>query len=164
MAGTALAQINPLPAVLSGIFGERAGPGNIVCIDVNSGCFRIHRRAAPFRATIEAGKDDGIFSNGERHELAFAAESAEALDCPLMRGSRAVGQKILGQNLPRVGSWTRRKGLFGPSDFTGHVTGRVIASLHWKERLSVGAVEQINESLFGDLRDRVYVVPIALHG
>ena len=59
------------------VLDQAAGPGDVVGVDVDDAGGGIDGRSAPFRAAVEAGKDDGLFADAEGNELAFAAEGAE---------------------------------------------------------------------------------------
>ena len=160
----ALIQVERLGSVLRGVFGERAGPGHIVGIDVENAGLGIGGRAAPLRAAIESGKDDRIFADAEGDELAFAAKAAEFFERPLMGFGRAVAQKILGQKLPREGRRLRGQALLLRGDFSGNIAGRIVAAVDGKQRRAVRAVEKKYEALLGGLRDCVDFLAVALHG
>src|SRR5215469_137281 len=121
MADGALGKVEPAGAVLAGVGGERAGPGNVVGVYVDNPRFGINRGAAPFGSAIESGKDDGVFAYAERHELAFAAEFAELLERPAVDFWRAVREHVFGEQLPRKGHRLGRQRLLGGGDFARDV-------------------------------------------
>ncbi len=47
---------------------QAGGPGHLVGVDVEKLCFGIKGAAAPLRAAVEAGEDDGFLPDPERHE------------------------------------------------------------------------------------------------
>ena len=78
-----------------------------------------------------------------------------------LRGS--VGQKIFGESLAserrRVG-WKR---LFGSGYFAFHCACWILVIFDREERISVGSIEEIHETLLCGLRDCINVFPVALH-
>src|ERR1700687_6106286 len=103
MAGGALIQIERLPARFpaAGIFRQGSGPGYIVGVDVKDRGFRVHGRAAPFRATVKAREYDRWLADGERKKLASATELPELLDRPSVSLGSAGGQHVFGETLAR---------------------------------------------------------------
>ena len=57
-------------------------PGDVVGVDVEDAGRGIERRAAPFRAAVEAGEDDRLLADRERHELPVAAEGCGTARAP----------------------------------------------------------------------------------
>src|SRR5215469_15915634 len=96
-------------AAAFGIFGEAAGPGHFVGVDVEDAVFDIDCRAAPFGTTIKAGEDDSLLSDGERDELAVAAEGAELIKGVFVSLWSAISQGIFGEAL--TGEWFGCRGL-----------------------------------------------------
>jgi hypothetical protein len=92
MAHCALTQVKVLRTISAGIFREGTRPCDVVGIDVNDSGLRIDGRTTPLCATIEARKDNGIFSDAERNELSFTAKFTKFLDCPLMHLRSPIGK------------------------------------------------------------------------
>src|SRR5260370_1003068 len=66
--------------------------------------------------------------------------------------------------MPRTRRGAGGKRLFGSGNFAGHSAGRIFAGFDGEKRLSVAAVEEIDETLFRRLRYRINLFPVALHG
>src|ERR1700730_4991571 len=148
MAHRALAQVNVLWAVSPGIFGESAGPCNVVGVDVNDSGFRIHRGTAPLGPAIESWKDDGILSDVERNELSFAAKFTKFLHSPLMHLRSAIGKQLLGERLASKWRGAGRERLLGSGHFAGHITCGILSRFDRKQRLARNAIKKIYEPLF----------------
>jgi hypothetical protein len=125
--------------------------------------FGIERLAAPFGSAVEAGEDHRRFLNGEREELAIAAEPLEFGRCPRVRLWRSVRQHIGGE--PLAGEWQghHRQRLFGGGFFARHRTGWILLVLDRKKRRTAGAIEEVDEALLGGLRDSFDAPPVARH-
>ena len=79
---------------------------------------RIDRGAAPLRAAVEAWENHGVGANAEGDELSRTSELAEFLQRPLMDFRRAVGKKVLGEELASEGLLARvGRGCSSSSDF-----------------------------------------------
>ncbi len=148
----------------SGVLRQGPGPGYVVRIDVENPCLRIGRRPAPLGPAVESGKYDGVFTHAEGNELSLAAKAPELRDRPPMHVGRSLAEKILGEQLAR--EWRRfcgqtllRRGLL-----SRHIARRIIPALEGKQRLSVGAIEEKDEALFGRLGHGLDSLSFAVHG
>ena len=128
----------------------------------NNPRFRIHGGAAPFRASVETGKDHRVFSNGKWHELPRAPELPEFLDGPLMDLRSPIRQHVFGEDLARKRRGLSGKRLFGSGDFTRHAARGIAARLDRKQRTPIRAIEQINKSLLAGLGNRIHVFAVVL--
>src|SRR5712664_864402 len=164
VADAALAHIDGARAIFAGVRGERARPCDVIRIDVDDSGLCIHGGAAPFRATVEAGKNYRIFSYAEWNELPFTAEFLEFFQRPLMCFRRAHGQQVYGEKLARKRRGACRKRLFGSRNFAGYGARWIFAGLDGEKRPSVDAVEEIDESLFCCLRYGIDFLSVTLHG
>src|ERR1700693_3159400 len=148
MAHCALTEIKVLRTVSASIFGEPAGPRDVVGVDVNDSGFRIHPGTTPFCPAIESWKDHGIFSDAEGNELSFAAKFTKFLEGPLMHLWSAIGEQLLSESLAskwRGLGWER---LLRGGDFAGYITRRILSRFDRKQRSACGALKKINETLF----------------
>ena len=163
MANPALVQVNTLSAVLPGVGRQRAGPGHFVRIHVDDSRLRVHRRAAPLRAAVEAGKHYRVSSHAEGNEFSVADQGAEFLLRPLVRLGGSVGEQVLAKKLPRVRRREHGKRLFAGGNFSRYRAGGILVILDRKKRRSIGSIEEIHKTLFRRLRHRIDVFAIALH-
>src|SRR3974390_1618731 len=145
-------------------FGQGAGPGDIVGVDVEDCGVWIDRGAAPFRATIETGKDYRVFTDAEGNELAFAAKRFEFLESPLVNSVGAFCERVLGEILAGEGSGACGEPLLACGYFARKSAGRIVAVFDGKEWLAGGAVEKEDEALLGGLRDGLDGFSVALRG
>src|SRR5208283_3442032 len=144
--------------------GKRTGPGDVIGVDIDNRGFRIDSRAAPLRTSIETREDHRVFAHGERKKLALIAEGAEFFERPLVNLWSAIGKKIFRQGLPRERSGLGGKTLLRGGNFTRHVAGRIRMIVNWEKRSTQGAIEQIDETLLGSLRNGVNFLAIAGYG
>src|SRR5215472_13549231 len=158
---SALGQIDVPRAVGTGIFRKGASPGHVVRIDVDDSRLRIDRRATPFRAAVKTRKDYRVFADAKGDELPVITKGLELFERPAVRFWRPVGQKVCAQSLPGKGRGPCRKRLFRGGLLAPKIAGRIFPILDREKRSSIGAVEKIEESLFGGLRDRVDVLAAA---
>ena len=121
MANAALGHIGGLGSVARGILRECAGPSEVIGVQIQDAGLGIGSLAAPFGATIETGKDDGVFAHGEGDELAIAPKGAKMFQCPGVGFGRAIGEQIFGEALARIGSGPGGQRLFGRGHLSGHV-------------------------------------------
>ena len=77
---------------------------------------------------------------------------------------RARGQKILSEKLARKGRGASGKRLLEGGNFAGHSARRIFLGRNGEKRLSIGAVEEIDEALFCCLRYSINFFSVALHG
>ena len=75
----------------------------------------------------------------------------------------AAGQHVFREILTRKCRGRGWKRLFGGSNFALHRAGRILAIFDGKERLASRAFEQIDEPLFGRLRNRFNVLAVTFH-
>ena len=95
-------------------------------------------------------------SDAEGNELAFAAKCAELFESPLVRFGSALGQQIFGETLARVRRGFCREAAAPRRRLRrARSLARILAILDGKQRLAGGAIEQIDETLLGGLRDGV---------
>ena len=103
MAGGAFLHVE-LPAARSGDRRrEHARARHLRRAHVEQARRRIEGRSAPAAAAVEAGEDDGLDADVERHELPVAAEAPERLEHGGVRGGRPPRQHVLGQPLAGEG-------------------------------------------------------------
>src|SRR5215469_7198581 len=105
MANGALALINGLSTqAAGGVLGQLDRPCHFIGIDVENSGVGIERRATPLSSAVEPGENDGVFSGAQRNELPIAAIAAELLENPFVRLRSPVGEPVVGQALPGIGS------------------------------------------------------------
>ena len=81
-----------------------------------------------------------------------------------MRFRCALGEKVFGETLASEGRGNGWKRLFFRGDFAGNVAGRIWLRLEREKWFAGDAIEEIDETLFGSLRDGVDRFAVALHG
>src|SRR5260370_1212622 len=104
------------------------------------------------------------FGNPGMRPLPFAARSSELLESPAANFRRAVGQHFFSEKLARIGSGLGGKRLLGGGDFAGNGARGIFPIFHGEKRFAVAAVEQIDKTLLGGLRDGIDTFATALHG
>lgn len=124
------------------VFGEAAGPDDVVGVDVDDAGFDVDRGAAPLGAAVKAGEDDGLFVDGEGDKDAVADEGFELFGCPGVSFGGAGGEHVGGEELAGVGrgdGWDR---LGEGGFFAGGGGGGEGVLCDGEERVAVGAVEE----------------------
>ncbi len=72
-----------------------------------------------------------------------------------MRLRSSLREQIFGEALAGEGSRNNWQQLFLCSDFTGNRAGRVRVTFEWEQRIAGDAVEEVDKTLLGGLRNGV---------
>ena len=143
------------------LLNQAENPRHFVGVDVEDVALGIERRAAPLRAAVEAGEDDGAFSAG-RNELSVAAEFLKCSRTAwCASGVRCVSMSAVscwranGCGNRRAEAACRR--LLRPQRRTPDTSG----SRCGNKRLAGLAVKQKYEAGLGGLRDGVDRLAVA---
>src|SRR5215831_16065391 len=142
MANCALALINAFSAQPTrGVLGQFDRPGHFIGVNVENSRVWVERRAAPLASAVEPGKNDGVLASTQRNELPFAAKGPELLENEIVRLRGSVGEHVLGQALPCIGSGFGGKRLGFGGNLSLQIAGRILAVFDREQGRSIRAIE-----------------------